>query len=82
MITLNLSEAKARLSSVVDAAQKGETLFICKRNVPVAQVTAVPREESGRRHRTKIGWAKGSGVRILGDIIEPAMPESGWDMLR
>lgn len=82
MKTWNVAEAKTHFSSLVDEAVKGSTIVICRRNIPVAKLT--PHSENGpaRRHRTKIGWAKGGGVAIHGDLTEPALPESAWEMLR
>ena len=37
MKNVNLHEAKARLSALVDQVAGGEVLLICRRNVPVAE---------------------------------------------
>jgi prevent-host-death family protein len=46
MATINLAEAKARLSELVERAAAGETVCITRRGKPVAQLTAArqPRE--------------------------------------
>jgi len=46
METVNLADAKARLSELVERAASGETVQITRRGKPVAQITAVgtPRE--------------------------------------
>lgn len=46
METVNLADAKARLSELVERAAGGETVRITRRGKPVAQITAVgaPRE--------------------------------------
>jgi prevent-host-death family protein len=82
MKTWNVAEAKTHFSSLVDEAEEGATIVICRRNIPVAKLT--PHSENGpaKHHRTKIGWAKGGGVAIHGDLTEPGLPESAWDMLR
>lgn len=41
MTRVNLAEAKARLSELVDAALQGEEVVISRRNVPVAKITAL-----------------------------------------
>lgn len=41
MGTVNLAEAKARLSELVERAAAGETVCITRRGKPVAQITAV-----------------------------------------
>jgi antitoxin (DNA-binding transcriptional repressor) of toxin-antitoxin stability system len=43
MKTVNLAEAKARLSELVERAAAGETVCITKRGKPVAQLGAVQR---------------------------------------
>lgn len=61
MKSVNVSEAKARFSALVEAVEKGEIITLCKRNVPVAQMVPPQPPEGERRHRTRIGWAKGKG---------------------
>jgi prevent-host-death family protein len=39
---VNLAEAKARLSELVERVRAGETVRILRRGKPVAQLTAVP----------------------------------------
>jgi prevent-host-death family protein len=41
MKTVNLAEAKARLSELVERAAAGETVCITRRGKPVAQLSAV-----------------------------------------
>ncbi len=41
METVNMHEAKSRLSQLVDKAAKGETVVIAKAGVPVARVVAI-----------------------------------------
>lgn len=82
MKTWNVAEAKTRFSSLVDEAEEGATIVICRRNIPVAKLTAHSENGPAKRHRTKIGWAKNSGIAIHGDLTEPALPESAWDMLQ
>lgn len=42
MISLNVNEAKAGLSKYLAAVEAGETVVICRRNVPIAELRAVP----------------------------------------
>ena len=57
MITVNINEAKAKLSEYLDAAANGERIVICKRNRPIAELRAVeqtraePRPVGPGRHR-------------------------------
>lgn len=82
MKTWNVAEAKSHFSSLVDKAEDGATIVICRRNIPVAKISPHQEFDAAPRHRTKIGWAKNSTIVILGDLTEPALPESAWDMLR
>lgn len=82
MKTLNVSDAKTHLSSVVDQVEQGEIVVICKRNVPVAKILAFHADVPREGHHTEIGWAKGTGARIHGDLTEPVLPETDWEMLR
>ena len=83
MKTLNVSEAKTHFSSVVDQVEQGETVLICRRNLPVAKITSVaPDPASQGKHRTVIGWAKGTGACIHADLTEPVLPETEWDMMK
>lgn len=80
MKAVNIGEAKAGFSSLVEAAQRGETVLICKRNIPVAKLESAQSGETRTKHRTQIGWARGTGVRIHGDVTAPAIAESDWAM--
>ncbi len=58
-------------------------MLICKRNLPVAKISAVrPIDNSKGKHRTEIGWAKETGIQIHGDLTEPILAETEWEMLR
>ncbi len=48
MITANIAEAKAHLSEYLAAVEQGETVTICRRNVPVAEIKPLvrPRREA------------------------------------
>ena len=39
---INVAEAKARLSHYLDKVGKGETVIICRRNVPIAELRPIP----------------------------------------
>ncbi len=81
MKTLNVSEAKTHFSSVVDQVEQGETVLICRRNLPVAKITSVAPVSKGKHH-TVIGWAKGTGACIHADLTEPVLAEADWDMMK
>jgi prevent-host-death family protein len=46
MTRVNLAEAKARLSELVDAALDGEEIVIARRNVPVVKLTALKQKKN------------------------------------
>lgn len=70
MVKVNVAQAKAKLSQYLASAVGGETVIICSRNVPVAELRAIPRQAQKRR---PIGLAKGR-FRIPRGFFEP-LPE-------
>ncbi|MFN3920548.1 MAG: type II toxin-antitoxin system Phd/YefM family antitoxin [Methylohalobius sp.] len=64
----NLHEAKARLSELLDRVEAGETVVICRRNKPVAELKPVP--PSVVAEPRPIGLAKGDG-HVLPSFFEP-----------
>jgi antitoxin (DNA-binding transcriptional repressor) of toxin-antitoxin stability system len=77
MIRINIHEAKARLSEYLSRLRPGDVLLICKRNVPVAEVRAVPPERTKPR---PIGLAK-KELEIPASFFEPLPDDvlSGFD---
>ena len=59
MKKVNLYEAKAHLSALVNKVAAGETVLICRRNVPAAELRPVPKP---RRTRRPIGLVPGFSV--------------------
>ena len=55
--TVNMHEAKTRLSQLVDKAAKGEPFVIAKAGRPVARVTAIEAPAAGKAQR--LGFMKG-----------------------
>ena len=53
-IVVNVSEAKAKLSKLIDMVYHGETVTIAKNNLPI--VDLVPHKPRGRR---RLGIARG-----------------------
>jgi antitoxin (DNA-binding transcriptional repressor) of toxin-antitoxin stability system len=70
MVKVNVAQAKAKLSQYLASAAGGETVVICSRNVPVAELRAIPQQAQKRR---PIGLAKGR-FRIPRGFFEP-LPE-------
>ncbi|MBI3207600.1 MAG: type II toxin-antitoxin system Phd/YefM family antitoxin [Candidatus Solibacter usitatus] len=56
MIRLNVHEVKTRLSSLLDRVEEGQTVVICRRNKPIAEIRSIPVPRSEPR---PIGLAKG-----------------------
>jgi len=78
MKVANIAEFKRKLSSYLAAVQRGEELEIRKRNLPIARVVPVIRP---RPNATVLGCGRGT-VEIAGDLTDPLVPESDWEMLR
>lgn len=73
MIVINVHEAKAKLSEYLDAVAGGETVVICKRNHPVAELRAVAHKRTEPR---PLGGTK--GIVIDPSFFEP-MPADWLD---
>ena len=70
MKKVNVHEAKAGLSALLDLVEKGQTVLICKRNVPAAELRPIARQ---RRVRRPVGLAK--GFRVPPAFFEPLPTE-------
>ena len=57
MIKVNIHEAKTHLSKYLARVAAGETVLICNRNVPVAEIRPLPRRRTTRR---PVGLARGT----------------------
>ncbi len=71
---VNIAELRDNTSELLDAALQGEEITICRRNVPIARLTAL----ANAKNRTKLGFAPGV---IVFDVEGPAIPEDEWEML-
>jgi len=70
MIRLNIHEAKTHLSKYLEKVARGETIILCKRNIPIAEIRPIrPHKEQAR----PIGLAKGE-FRVTDAFFEP-LPE-------
>ncbi len=73
MITMNASEFKAKCLALLDrVAATGETLVILKHGKPVANLVPAQHPEPPQHA------LKGS-VKILGDVIAPAVEATDWE---
>ena len=73
MIVINIHEAKAKLSAYLDAVATGETVVICKRNRPIAELRAVAQKRTEPR---PLGGTK--GIVIPPSFFDP-MPDDWLD---
>ena len=67
MIKLNIHQAKTYLSRYLAKLNAGETLVICRRNIPIAEVRALPQ---ARHQKRPIGLAKGQ-FKVPPSFFEP-----------
>lgn len=79
MKTVAVAKFKAKcLRLLEEVRQTGKPLLVTKRGAPLAQIGPPPAERTAAtwlgcmRHRT----------RILGDIVEPAVPPEDWKINR
>jgi len=70
MIRLNIHEAKTHLSKYLARLKKGETIVLCRRNVPIAEIRPLQPEQKRRR---PVGLARGS-FEVPPEFHEP-LPE-------
>ena len=71
MVRANIAEFKAKLSYFLKLVKGGEKVVICDRNVPVAELTALPEEPTGKR---PIGLFKGE-FTVPDQFFEPMTDE-------
>jgi len=71
MIKVNIHQAKTHLSEYLDRLARGETIILCKRNVPIAEIRPLPR---ARQTRRPIGLAKNK-LKIPKSFFKPLPDE-------
>jgi antitoxin (DNA-binding transcriptional repressor) of toxin-antitoxin stability system len=71
MIRLNIHEAKTHLSRYLARLAKGETILLCKRNVPIAEIRPLPPERNKPR---PVGLGKGT-FQVPPDFFDPLPDE-------
>lgn len=67
MIRLNIHEAKTHLSRYLAHLRRGETIVLCKRNVPIAEIRPLPSRADSPR---PVGLAKGQ-ITVPPSFFEP-----------
>ena len=70
MEKVNVQEAKTHLSRYLERVEKGETIQICRRNEPIAELRPIRRPRAKRR---PLGLARGS-FQVPPSFFEP-LPE-------
>jgi len=75
MIRINVHEAKVHLSRYLDSVEGGETVVICRRNEPVAELRPVPRRGGEKRP-----WGLDRGAfEVPADFNQP-LPDEELDL--
>jgi len=70
MIRVNIADAKTHLSRYVERVEDGETIILCRRNVPIAEIRPLPKPPSGLR---PVGIDR--GMSIPASFFEPLPDE-------
>ncbi len=70
MIRLNIHEAKTHLSRYLPALEAGETIILCKRNVPIAEIRPIAPKRTKPR---ELGFMRGQ-FEVTDAFFEP-LPE-------
>jgi antitoxin (DNA-binding transcriptional repressor) of toxin-antitoxin stability system len=68
MNKVNIHDAKTHLSEYIAALKEGESLILCRRNKPVAEIRLLPQPKGEKRP-----------VGLAGDIFQ--VPESFFELL-
>jgi len=71
VIRLNIHEVKTHLSRYLAKLARGETILLCKRNIPIAEIRPLPKRRKGKR---PIGLAKGE-FKVPPEFFEPLPSE-------
>jgi antitoxin (DNA-binding transcriptional repressor) of toxin-antitoxin stability system len=71
MIRLNVHEAKTHLSRYLVRLKDGESIVLCRRNLPIAEIRPLPARRSKPR---PIGLAKAE-LRVPSAFFEPLPDE-------
>jgi len=71
MIRLNIHEAKTHLSRYLEEMAKGETIILCKRNIPIAEIRPI---HPPRKHKRPLGLANGE-FEVTREFFEPLPDE-------
>ena len=67
MLRLNISDAKTHLSRYLERVERGETILLCRRNLPVAEIRPLTRDTAT--------------LRAIGTATDPKVPPEFFDPL-
>ena len=67
MIRLNIHQAKTHLSKYLARLKEDDTIILCKRNVPIAEIRSIKKAARGKR---PIGLFKGE-IKIPKSFFDP-----------
>jgi antitoxin (DNA-binding transcriptional repressor) of toxin-antitoxin stability system len=70
MIRLNIAEAKTQLSRHLERVERGETILLCRRNVPIAEIRPVAQRPTKPR---RLGIDR--GLKVPPSFYEPLPDE-------
>ena len=70
MMRVNIAEAKAHLSTYLDSVERGETVVLCRRNVPIAEIRPFPKLPAKER---PVGIDR--GMKVPDSFFEPLPDE-------
>jgi prevent-host-death family protein len=79
--TVNIAEFKDRFSELLALVEQGAEVIVCRRNVPLARVEPIRRPRPRKTRHHVVGCVKAT-VQIHGDLTEPCIPETDWEMLK
>lgn len=71
MLRVSLHETKTHLSRLLRRVEKGETILLCRRNLPIAEIRPLPAKSKRPR---PIGLAKGE-FTVPPSFFEPLPPD-------
>lgn len=75
-ITVNIAEAKARLSALIEAAERGEEVILARAGKPVARLSAFAAKPQRRPGILKeLGWV---GEPVPYEAFEPDPDHVAW----
>ncbi len=72
MKSVNIQDAKTHLSRHIKRVKRGETLVICDRNKPVAELRPLTAEKKPDR---PLGSLRGAVLEMADDFNEPLSPD-------